>query len=545
METTNTNGKLVIGQSTGLSAAEKSPLRNTYLGYERDRERWDFVDLLYTGAYLEKEHVKTVIIQHAPSENAKKYDERIKLLDPDLIYTEAIAELAGMLASAERDAVRQWQGEDEGGGQGGGPNEGLGSPEDPSSVAYRLTERYDGAESSLRLFWRHAVPRLIRRQEHWLVVEGPRRNVDGVLTGHTRVRHLRPQDVDGRRYDGGRLIEAKVRERRVIPKSVRDKPKEEDHYFVFDLEGVQEYRIVKDEKTGKEREETVGAKHTYDYYVAAGDAERGRRGEASVKRLPLVEIRLPLDVHLGYMLARSAMAILNMISRRDADTNHKQFLADPAPDEELGSEDGTSAEEHIAQAEGGSEYWQVMPGGMPKWIARDMDPVRETREVLKEKREAFRRNAFLAYASIAKEVTATEANQARSGMVAFLTMLSASLDSGENEVNFLIEQTELPDSPQAWGQARVQRSEKFDLDHLGLFKTQKEAVYGTDPLPMTEGAEVDFLKTTYEAFGWKEDHDAIQRLVRAKNKLIGIRGDEVGATAEQDVESLIEEIENA
>lgn len=518
-------------------------LKGTYKtgnGYQADAAKWQYVDDVATGAFLDDDKVQTYLPQRLPKESQAAYTERTTLARGDMLYPRTLGSLTGMIAAVEKDTTRRFES-----GEG---TLGMGEPEDPTSIAYRLTHDYDGDRTPLRVFWRRALGRLLRRQEQVFIVEGPAlRQIEGEdsgsrteMVGSSHVRMIPPQNLTARRFEGGKLVECIAKGSTIIQADLTQEAEKVDTYTHYRLDGWTRYRFVKDQF-----EPVVMGEGSYAFYDTA---EARRRSDESRRRLPVFIKSLPFDTHIGYLLARSAMAIFNMGNRRNGYINRGNYarFMDESPDEDgTGQkEKATTADAHLEEIEGGETYHQMEPGHKAYWLAPPMDPAEEARLTLEQLRKEFTEDAFMAYANSAREMTATEVRQDfRSGIEALLSLLTTTIDGAEMEAGFLLEQVEFPDSPDLWNQYFVQRSQSFEpVDPWSLFKTQKEALYGTDTLPVTEEMEVNFIKDTAAVFGWpvSKDEDII-KVVKERRLIAGFTPAS-GDGAAGDIEDILNDL---
>lgn len=532
-------------------------LKRPYTGYVEDARRWNYVDDAATGGYLDPDKIRQYLRRNRTGgETAKDYQERIDGAEADLLYPKTLGTPGGMMAAIEADATRRWMREN--------ATLGLGQPDEPdlvaggqASIAYRLTRNYDGENTPLRLFWRAVPSRMLRREQQFFVVEGQSitRTTDEEgnvtneqLTASSCVKAVKPQRVTGRRYEGGRLVEAIITGKREEQAMLEDEAQTQTTYTHYTLDGWTRNILVKGEGSGGETARVIDS-GTYDYYESAEDKRNAVRDQPHRRRLPIVETNLSLDGHLGYLLAVNAIGIWNMTSRRDGYINKGNYATriDEAPDDEaMGPRpSNTSYDAHEEAAREGYDTMQAQPGAKVYDIAPPMAPAQEARATIAEKRAQFKEDAYQGFVDAGSQVTATKIRQdARMGIEVLASSLSATVDGAENECMLLIEQAEFPDSPDQWHQFNVERSEAFaPAEPMAVFQEEKEAIFGSqETVPFTPLQKANWTNDAARMLGLPEDESGVKAEIAQRRLVAGLFDDDLGGdgSAGDDVGEILE-----
>jgi hypothetical protein len=147
------------------------------------------------------------------------------------------------------------------------------------------------------------------------------------------------------------------------------------------------------------------------------------------------------------------------------------------------------------------------------FISPDSGPASVQTEVLKRKVEEFYIVAFREYGNAAAQKTATEVRQdVSAGVGAFLQMLKAGVDDGENEVLHRVAQVEFHTDKTRWFVNKVERSETFVPTDVNMIITQLKDRYfdKMQPLPLGKTGLLNIAKQIAEYDGIKIDETELE-----------------------------------
>lgn len=461
--------------------------------YARTKALWDYVQDHYTGDILRAENLKLYLKQKIQGESDTAYIERASLADYTPLFPLLVDTLAGMMASVESSANRQWNPKPTKGQQK--PKLTLGDPQDQTTPIGKLFVRCDTDGNSYATVFRMLTSDLIAMHSMWGLV-------DAAPSGETRLRFLPPQCVVNWRYGAsGQPEEVLVQEYVDSRTSIQDDPEQMAsvcQYVLFTQDGWQRYRIDANNDVVKLTDASAGDFGAYRY-------ETFDRQPA----LPIFPVRLPLRRFVGWLMAKKANVIFNQESSRDnllRHANHPRLNI-------WGTK--TNFDTIVAAIGDGSSALHNTPD--QKWphsyAAPDPGPATIATEVLKQKIEHYLLTGFRQYgdASKARQKTATEIRQDYStGVGAFLQLVKAALDDAENQALWRIEQREFPNDRGKWFHAKVNRSDDFTpMDPEKVIQEVIDRVFGTsttNAVPVGLDAQLAAAKQVadHEGLPWNE-----------------------------------------
>lgn len=462
-------------------------------------ERWAYVRAVYTGGYLDRDTGRYVP-RRSQAESDGEYAERIKVLDPDMLFSRAVGSLTGQLAAAESQIQRTWTGK-------GDDETAFGDVDEEGTIADRLWTDADGEGTPWAVLWRRAAQGLILNDEQYAVVSGVEAETvevgtdaeGGPITEEVerdpRVQLVAPEAVVYVQEAAGRLVRVHILTRREAdPLAGRETAQEV--LTVYTLAGWQRY--VRDEGSGADGE--IEAEGSYEYYEDAGKRRRV---------LPVIRARLGLEQPVAYLLARKAASRMSMENRRDS-------LVNKANTPRLVHKTNNPKNEVSDELAQGSTYHQIGAEDAMQFIEPGTAGADLATRVLEDKAKAFQQAAYQTFEDQARQVTATQVReQSRAGADAFLTLLSGVVEGMENDAFFLLAQAYgLP--PAAWGVPRVQRSTEFvAFDEAERADMIREAVFGPNPVPVGRTARVAAAVRWAEANGIEFDAEEVEADVDA------------------------------
>ncbi len=443
---------------------------------------WD----VYTGEYADPGRVSRYLVQRKQGEADPAFAERKALADPAQDFASVVDSLSGMLFAAEEKTARRWAEE--------GSVAGFGDPEDRASTARRILTSIDGRGTNLETMLKRAAVRLgVMHRVFGLVdgalVEGERRTKE--VTGHI----VDARDVVNWREEGGRLVEALVRDALDQRASIFDAFDEAEYYTLYTLEGWQ--RLKKDGDVLMQ----TGDGAEYAYFT---DSTR------SARMLPLFMVEMPLPRPVGYLLARKCVSLFNTESELD---NLLRLACMPRFGVDTGESGVVDFEQIRADIAAG---YAIIEGAGHQYIAPPSEPAAVRMERLRQKRQDFYAAGFREYGDAAKEATATERRQDwAAGVEAYLTLLSGALEEFEIEMMRRFEGAEFPEHPEAWGIYEVRRSRDFQPENIrSVMGELVRSVFGADPLPAPAEAAADVAARYLAAHGVDVDPEQVAAEVR-------------------------------
>ncbi len=435
--------------NVGAIRPEQEPqswLEFEHLIYQEALWRWQFSRDMYTSEVLDDDKIRNYLIRKATGETIEAYTERYKLADYTNHMGAVVDALAGMLFAVEEDALRSFKLDDD-------ELPPLGDPKDPTTLMGKLWLDADGEGRSWLTVWKQFTIELMINHVAWVML-------DTDTEGNPAIKIIPAESVSNWRFDGNILKEALVREFVDTRKSLKQDP--DDHamvqYVHFMTEGWQRY-----EQGEKGEVVQLEDRGTYHYETRTGQ-----------DTLPIFMVELPMRRNVGYSLARKANAIFNKESERD----HLLRVANFPKLNVVGVQEVFRKVE-IALKAGNIALWNDPKSATQhSWISPSTASADVASKVLERKVEEFYVTAFREYGDAAQERTATEVMQdVSSGVGAFLELLKAGVDDGEQGILWRLEQQQFPTDKSKWFRATVTRSSNF--------------------LPVDIGSMIDKLKVRY------------------------------------------------
>lgn len=437
---------------------------HTHPEYDDLVEKWEYVEDHYTGSLLDKGKIEKYLIQRAQAEHENEYAERKKLATQPYHLAYLIDTFAGMIFAADRNVARMWQ-EDEN-------DDGLGSEDDPDTMAGRLWRDADGTGTNYIPFWQRFVTSLIRLHRMYVLVEGVDRDSDGRVVSEPHYRSISPLSVTNWRYDGRTLVDVVVKHKADVRTSITEKPSERERYTHYHLEGFDVYDVIKDEQGEKRVVFRPDMSGPYEYYEGPDSPDR---------TLPIFRVDLPFSRYLAYQAARRVNSVFNMESERDTALRHGNIARLAIVGTESFYE---GVEKALAlgfklirhDPENATQHYYMTPPDAPARLATD---------VIEKRVADFLFTTFREYGDAAREKTATEINQdRRAGLEAFLHIVVASLTEAENQALRRLEQVAYPNTREKWGIATVEREPDFQyVATAELVATISDKIFGAKPIP--------------------------------------------------------------
>ncbi len=481
---------------------EKTDWRDkTHPYYEAMKDKWEYTRLVYTGECFDETNIRGFLNQRDQGEGEKSYNDRLKNYDPELLFPMLIGSTAGQIHAVESDMKRVAQQEES--------TEGLGSWSDMNTPAGKLWANADGDGTNYPVFWRKFTAKLIYYMDVWLYADGlqTRTDADGErITKEPSIHMINPQSVVNWGGKGGRKTWVMVAHKEYEDTDEPDKEaKQVEKRTVYKLDGWKRYRKVKD-TNGKEswvndlNADGNPAEGSYVFYETK---------QRKVKTLPIFCVRLPFDQYLAYLLARKSVVLLNKESERDHLVRLGSIIT--KVDE---SSPGVYEEHKMQQREGETTH-NYEPGSKLYFAAPPMDPAKENREIIKEKRENFFRTAYQQLNDQAAQVTATQIRQqGRAGIESLLSLISTTLDEAETRILFLNEQIRFPGKPELWGQAYAERSIDFaPVDPNEQDAMVRETWFGPNAPPATADMLHAIAVDLYERKGYSMTDEQKEELM--------------------------------
>lgn len=459
--------------------------------YDAMAAKWRYTWDVFTGEYSDTEHVKDYLSKRADWEKDASYNLRISAADPDMLFSTIIGSIVGQLFAVEPQEKRIWQKDG---------TEGLGNPNDPTTIIGRLWDNADGEGTSWPVLWRQFATHEILFQSMYVLVEGiemrPMVDDDGIPAGEeqigeARIKLIDPLMVLSKGYKDGRLSWVKVKHVEIEgDDGPETKQEERELYTVYTLDGWQRYEKAK----GKAGVPVLIDEGFYDFYET---------NERQARCLPIFLVRFPFPAYVAHYLARKAIVIFNQESQRDS------FLGEATTVTEVDEADPMVFEAHQSDRRAGESAMNVEAGKKIYYIAPPEGPARLATDVLEDKRKNLFISAYQQYADAAAQTTATEIRQdARAGIEAFLSLFSASVEEAQNRATFLLEQVYFPDSPDLWGGAKVELSRDFvPADPAAQDNALRDMFFGPSPLPASSEMLQAVAVRLYEGQGFELTED--------------------------------------
>lgn len=468
-----------------------------YPGYDDAADRWQYVEDHYRGDVLLDDRISTYLIQRMAAEHDTAFLERTAIAGYTPHLATVIDSLVGMLFAVESEAERVFQPEDSA--------EGLGDPEERGTPAWRLMTNTDGTGTNYAAHWQRFSTELVKFQELYLLAEGIRRDGSGSTVQESSLRTITPDMVRNKRADSsGRLVEVLVKHSADYRESIRDKPGLIDRYTLYELGGWTTW-----ERHKAADGSTITTIHDEGSYAYWDGPER------RYQILPIQRFRLPMSRHVAYLGARLSNRIFNTESERQIATRYGNISRFAL----VGNKE--QFQKIVKTIQSGGNVIQHWPDqSVPHYyITPPTAPGELAGKQLEEYVQTFYTVMFSQFGDAAKERTATEIrHESRSGVEAFLTLASDTVDEAENMGLLLYAQTEFPDRPAAWGQAYVKRSKDFQpVDTEKAIERMKETYFPGKALPIGVSGRMEAVERIAEYDGLPFDEDEVEEEVAAQS----------------------------
>jgi len=421
-------------------------IRNPY--WEDHHREWDFAWDHYTGKYADWDNsiskVSEYLHQKYQRENNKAYEERMKVSDVVLHFATIVDGINGVLASKEKDTVRDF------GDLAVYDEEG---ELVPGCIADKILDNADGKGTNLIPLMKMVGIKNTVLHDIWGYVEGV------TDTSEATINVIDPQHVVNW-YPTEREPEAVlVKEVRDMRGSIYEKPdKDTDIYTLFTLEGWKRFKVEDDIEIEIESGE-------YDYY---DNKDRKKR------ILPIFRTQIPMPRQVGYLLAQKENHLYNAVSVRDFALRNLSFaIFNPVVDSE---------EEYQSILNALEKGANIVPSysekGNHAFLSPESSYLADYEAVLQNKLEEYYTNGFKKFGEAASQVTATQVRlENQSGIESFLSLLVSSIDEFENQSYKRLEQVYYPDDTSKWGKAYVKRSTNFEAEDIEeTFRKRAESV---------------------------------------------------------------------
>lgn len=458
--------------------------------YTRMAERWQLTLDAYTGDIVDPDRVALYLVRRSQGESTDAYIERCGLADWPGHMATMIDSLAGMLSHQEEDTTRVLN---------DGDTKVLGDVNDRDSHFGRLWQNADGRGTGWNTLHKQLAVQLTLLGKVWGFVDRAE-NKDPTL------RYISPLCVpDWVPGPSGLPVEVKLVERVDIRTTVRDQPMKVKRWVLYALDGWKRYE--KSSTASGQVEEKLVDEGRYDFY----SSDTGER------QLPIFPVELPLGRDVGWLLAKRWVAHFNMLSALDQLLRVANF-----PKLNLVASGEDDARKLVwFMKEGWNTLWNLPNQGFHAYIAPPTQSADVALKVLQDRVQDIYISGFQSYGDAAAQKTATEVNQdAESGVAAFLQMLVAGVDEGENTGLRLITQLIHPAKPKWWSIPHVQRSNKFTpRDADAIVQNTINRVFGKDMVvPLGADARLAAAKQIAEYTGLEID----EAQVKAETELRGI-----------------------
>lgn len=375
----------------------------------------------------------TYLRKRAQGESAGAFRERSSITRfPGHMAALVDSQIGGIFA-VESKAVRTW----------GAP---LGDPQAEGTVMFDLWRDIDGSGMD----W-----------PSWLVSSASDLIVDNVVyyladpspdgNGPTRIHAIDPDRVLNWREEGGRVVEALVREDRWESDSLFSEPELVTYFTRYTVSGWERYRLVEDEKGKRDVVLMEANAWRFPFYT---DKSKSRM------RLPLGRVKLPLRRYVGYQMAQDHNMLYNLLS--DARwlfrvINHPRLAGDVEDSQFQASMEKLAMGFNALQGK-----WSYISPSPENGAAAYKMYAEETRQFYITNHQRMNSS------NIERSATEVVYNEA-AGRTSFLTLLVGAVDEIENDALFLASQIEAPSKPDSWTSSRVVRSRDFkpvDIEHL-------------------------------------------------------------------------------
>ncbi len=476
--------------------------------YKANVQKWIDTEMIYSGRAYDHNITmndngkptspNSVISRYIPQktqrENNQAYAERLLLLYRNMMFFTGVTSMVGVWAGSEQNTDRVWSNEDK---------QGFGDENDPDSLAYKLINNADGANTNWSYVINRLAVKLTTKQKVWVYVDGRPKDANGKSVGEASVKIIDPEHVPNYwvNPETGRIEWVIVEEMRDVRASHLEEPKLTKCFTEFSLDGWRRYYIQESDKKEGEGAEVVIGSDTYAYY---------RTKDKNDKILPIFPAEIPLDVNPGYLWAMNANSVMNFESRLDfahmtLAFSLLQLVAKDQEQLDMVLKNLLNSNVITQNPESSRDH---------KFLEQDSSYLQASAERLKEKVKDFHYSMFKAYGDAAREKSATEILiDSQTGLEAWLTLLNSACEEAENGALWRLSQTYFPDKPQLWGDAHVSRKADFspkDTDEvldkiqdryfdgkaIPLLPEQRERLlkmfYGEDGIPIPEDQEEAF-----------------------------------------------------
>ncbi len=435
-----------ILDDTGALYSPTNWLRFNSPFFDSKIKEWEEIDAHLTGDIIKPAHIRRFLVKRAQGEDAKAFNERVKISDYTPIYSKAIISLVGMGFAPKEDARAIY--EDDAGN-------GIGNPLDPDSDFWAVFGDTNGRGMSWDSMVFQAGVYLASMHGVWGLVEGESVSEDGRTIGGPFVRTINPRAVPRPIYRNGVLHSVRVRSVIEQSENQQNKAKALPLHTIYFADGFEKW--IENEN---------GRPQLYEPFTPyrEGWTYVDRRGN------PVPPVWwVPLDNvgNIGSLNATKATKLFNQESTLDfllwVACFPKLFL-------DVVRQDGSFDEELFkAQKKELTDGSAILPGAGNQYAAPPMDPAKTKHEILIAKRAAFLDTFFQSVSDNGEGLkTATEVRQeAYGGIEAFLGNFVGSVDDFENHAYWFLGQALQPNEPDAWSIASIKRSQNFDPVDIG------------------------------------------------------------------------------
>jgi len=478
--------------------------------YDEMVDMWEYTHQVYTGKYFDPDNIKKFLPKRAQGESKESYDDRVKNVDPEMLFPMLIGSLAGQIHAIEPEMVRVSQPEGV---------EGLGLWQDAATPAGKMWRNADGDGLNYPVHWRTFTTKLMYYMTMWVYVDGKKIVEDEKgkrVEKEPSIHFIDPQKVPRFGTKNGRKTWVMVSHKEMEGGEEPDSDQKiVEKRTIYHLDGWKRYRKEKDENGRDEWTDDFAGDQ-----LAEGSYEFYETKEKKRKTLPIFCVQIPMDQYLAYLLAVKSMRLMGKESERDHLVRYASLIT------KVDESSPAVYEEHKMQQREGEYTHNYDPGSKLYFASPPMDPAKENREIIKEKRENFFRVAYQQLNDQAAQVTATQIRQqSRGGVEAYLSLVSTTLDEAENKALFLREQIEFPGKPDMWGHAMAQRSTDFlPADPDEKDKMLREMYFSADAIPATENMLLDAAKELHERRFGELDEEETELLRTEVRSFLDARG---------------------
>lgn len=421
-------------------------------------------------ADLKQLRTKEFLFRRAQGESIEQFDERMQNADYLPLFGLTVDTMVGRISNVEKQDFRSFD------------ESGVGAIEQgEDSVAGRLWYNIDGAGCNYLTLVTDAAVVLTALHECWILVDGLEREGETVV-GDATARVIMPGSVVNWREDKrGNPLEVVVQHYHDTRESIKDKPKREERYTVYKLDGYETYRVVQT-RSGK-REVLLLDEMPYGngfaYY-------RSRNKTDANRTLPIFRVKLPLRRFVGYIWSEKNNVIFNRESERDnilrvANTPKLQVVA---------PEDQWDKILDVLEKGGNTIFSDPESPRDHSYISPQTGSADISSSVFDRKVAAFMLSAFQSYEDSARgrarQRTATEVrHDASMGEGSFLSTLATALDELENAIWWRLEQIYFPDETDKWGGFSCERPREFTpLDEGDEAAALQSLFFAPDGVPV-------------------------------------------------------------